>query len=407
MDRPFKILIADDSASVREAIRTFLFQSGNYNLIQVTNGREACTVTYRERPDLVLMDIDMPVMNGIEAIKKIKNNNLIKHIPIIVISTSRKFQEAFIAGATDFLIKPVQEYELLIRVHLNLKLAAKEYEVRRQYEYLKTQKQEAINQFGEVLREKNHLTDDLHYARFIQKAILPPEEVISQMVHDYFIFSQPKSIVSGDFYWVTKKDGKAIIAVADCTGHGMSGALMTMAGAVFLNEIVASHANLHASQILDNLRTKVIQLLNQKGDIGEASNGMDIALCVYDHVNGILEFAGANNPAYLVRPGNTLEVIKEDRMPIGFYFDNEQPFTNHTIQVSKGDMVYLFTDGYPDQIGGPLEKKFRYKQFQELLTTAAALQSMQEQHELIKNTMDDWMYGLEQVDDMLILGIQF
>jgi phosphoserine phosphatase RsbU/P len=408
MSKLYKILIADDSAAVRNSVQHILLENTehNYLVLMAGNGREACTVAYHERPDLILIDIEMPIMNGIEAIRKIKSNNLINHIPIIVMSSTRQFQEAFSAGADDFLLIPFNTYELLMRIHLNLKLAEKGYEVNRQHELLRTQKQEAINQRDIIISQKTELMDDLRYARFIQYAILPSAAVLQDMFEDHFIYNQPKNIVSGDFYWVTRKEDTTIVAVGDCTGHGMSGALMTMAGAAFLNEIVIGSSLLSADQILNDLRKKVIQLLNQKGDIGEASNGMDIALCIYNERNYTLQFAGANNMLYLMRKAASLEIIKGDRMPIGFYFNNEQSFSKHEIQVSKGDMIYLFSDGYPDQFGGPQGKKFRYNQFRELIEKTASLPSMWEQLEMVKNTMDIWIDGYEQIDDMLILGIR-
>jgi serine phosphatase RsbU (regulator of sigma subunit) len=404
----YKILVADDAISVCDSVKTILTESSEqkYLVFSALNGREACTMAYHERPDLILMDVEMPVMNGIDAIKKIKGNNLIKHIPIVVMSSKREVHEAFSAGADDFLLKPFSQYELLLRVQLDIKLAAKSSEIKKQHDLLKGQKQEAIDQRDTISKQKADLIDDLYYARFVQNAILPSEEMFNSLFKAHFILNQPKSVVSGDFYWGIRKNEKIIFAVGDCTGHGMSGALMTMAAAAFLNEIVTGLPQLSADQILNDLRKKVIQLLNQKGNMGEASNGMDIVLCMYDEKNSSIEFAGANNPLYIVRKGE-LEVIKGDRMPIGFYFNDELPFTSTKIQIAKGDTIYLFTDGYADQFGGPREKKFRYSQFQELLTEAADLQSMEEQYELIKNTMDEWIDGYEQVDDMLILGIRF
>jgi serine phosphatase RsbU (regulator of sigma subunit) len=187
----------------------------------------------------------------------------------------------------------------------------------------------------------------------------------------------------------------------------MSGALMTMVGVTFLNEIINSEENLDANEILNGLREKVIQLLNQKGDIGEASNGMDITLCIYNEKLGTVQFAGANNSLYLVREGKKMEIFKGDRMPIGFFFEEEIPFTKQEFQISKDDTFYLFSDGYPDQFGGPFEKKFRYNQFRDLLLVASSYTSMDQQLDLIRNTIEDWMEGYEQIDDMLVMGFRF
>jgi len=409
MKKHFTILVTDDSISVRNTVHSMLNEDteNTYSVLMATNGREACTTAYHERPDLILLDIEMPVMNGIEAIKKIKENNLIKRIPIVLMSSTKQFQEAFLAGADDFLIKPFNTYELLLRIQLNLKLARKGIEIKKQHELLKIQKQEAINQRDIIYQQKNDLMDDLHYARYVQNAILPSAKDFNELIGNHFIYDRPKYIVSGDFYWVTQKEERTVIAVGDCTGHGMSGGLMTMAGAAFLNEIVNATHQLRTDQILNDLRRKVIQLLNQKGNIGEAANGMDISLCIYNKENQTIQFSGANNPLYLVRKNEPLEIFKGDRMPIGFFFEHEQPFTEKEIKVSKGDSIFMFTDGYPDQFGGSFEKKFRYNQFRDLLEKAASCPTMEEQLELIQKTMNEWIEGYEQLDDMLILGIRF
>jgi len=405
----FKILISDDSLSFRALVEKMLSEdsNNNYQVSFASNGREACTMAYHLRPDLILIDIDMPVMNGIEAIKKIKENNLIKRTPIIGMSSSKQFQEAVAAGANDFLMKPFDRYELIMRILLNLRLAKIGDGFKKQHELLKAQRQEAINQRDIILRQQKNLTDDLNYAGFVQNAILPSARDINMILKDHFIYNLPKYKVSGDFYWTARKNGLSMVAVGDCTGHGMSGALMTMAGVAFLNEIINSNDHFSADQILNDLRVKVIHLMNQRGEIGELSNGMDIAICVYDEATHAVQFAGANNPLYFVHKGGHFEEIKGDRMPIGFFFERDQPFTRKDFHISDGDTIYLFTDGYPDQFGGPFEKKFRYNQFRELIQQAAFYTSMEQQLELIKGTMDNWIEGYEQIDDMLVMGIRF
>ncbi|HEX3007993.1 MAG TPA: SpoIIE family protein phosphatase, partial [Bacteroidales bacterium] len=379
----------------------------DYSVVNASNGLEACQAVLKEIPDLILIDIEMPVMNGIEAIGQIKHDDRYKHIPIIVMSSTRQFQEAFIAGGDDFLLKPFNAYELLMRIQLNLKLAEKGKEIQKQHELLNLQKKEAIEQRDIIYKQKTDLMDDLYYARHVQNAISPSADDLNELFEDHFIYNRPKFIVSGDFHWVARKSNQTIIAVGDCTGHGVSGALMTIAGVAFLNEIVSENHVMSAEEMLNKLRDKVILFLKQKGDVGETSNGMDISLCIYDAAKGNLQFAGANGSLYLVKKGSNLEVIKGDRMPIGFFFDHYHSFTKSEIEIAKGDSIYLFTDGYPDQFGGPLGKKFRYQQFREMFEKASALPSMGEQHELVKDTMDQWIGDHEQIDDMLIVGIRF
>lgn len=409
MGSQYKILIADDSHTFRDLVEDMLKEDleNSYEVITAGNGRDACTIAFHEMPDIILIDIQMPILNGIGAIKLIKSNKKLKRIPIIVVSATMLFQDAFAAGVDDFLIKPFNAYELLLRIQLNLKLALKNSEIKKQNDLLTSQWQEAINQRDIIIKQKGDLMDDLHYARYVQNAILTSANDFNRIFPDHFIYNLPKYIVSGDFYWVTQKNNLSIAAVGDCTGHGMSGALMTMSGVAFLNEIINTIHELNADQILNELRKKVIHLLNQKGDIGEASNGMDIAICIYNEENQILQFAGANNPLYIVRKDGPLEILKGDRLPIGYFFAYDRPFTKQEIHVGKGDNIYMFTDGYADQFGGPFGKKFRYAQFRELIEKTALIATMGEQQELIKSTMDSWIHGYEQIDDMLIMGIRF
>ncbi|RPH32684.1 MAG: response regulator [Bacteroidales bacterium] len=408
MSELVKILVADDSPSIQLSIQSMLMadQSNKYLIHNVNDGRQACIMALNERPDLILIDIEMPVMDGIDAIKKIKTHNLLKDIPIIVMSSSRKFQEAFIAGVDDFLIKPFNQYELLLRIQLNLKLANISAELKNQNELLVLQKQEVTQQKELIEKQQIDLLSGIRYASYIQKAILPEDVLIDELFSSNFILNKPRSIVSGDFYWVTQKNDLKFFAVGDCTGHGISGALMTMAGIAFLNEIVNDYNEYEADKILNELRLRVEKLLHQRGTAGEASNGMDIALCVYNSKKRIIQYAGANNPIYIIHADKSLDVFKADRMPVGIHFNHERPFTSKECIISQGDEVYLFSDGFPDQFGGSNGQKFRYDQFRELLIRCSS-SPMNEQLKILENTLDDWMIGFEQIDDILVMGIKF
>jgi phosphoserine phosphatase RsbU/P len=408
LDRVYKILICDDSPTIQLAIQEMLKSDSaeKYETILANNGREACILANRFRPDLILMDIEMPEMDGIEAIRKIKSFDKLQTIPIVVLSGSRSFQKAMKFGANDFLLKPVDQYELLLRIQLNIELALKTVEIKRQHDLLIEQKQEVINQRDTIMQHQRDLLDDLNYASYIQKAIFPDNVLFEELCSSYFIYNKPKNIVSGDFYWVSRKNDLFVFAVGDCTGHGISGALMTIAGNAFLNDIVNNYNQDEADKILNDLRIRVIKLLHQKGNIGEASNGMDIALCVYDKNTGTLKFSGANNPLYIIRSNNTFDIIKADKMPIGIHINYEKPFAVNELTIAKGDTIYMFSDGFADQFGGDDGVKFRYKQFQELLFNCSSM-PMIEQVQMIEYTMTKWMGSYEQVDDMLILGLKF
>jgi len=233
---------------------------------------------------------------------------------------------------------------------------------------------------------------------------LPHNEYIAQLFSDYFILNIPKNIVSGDFYWVGEKSGKKIVSVADCTGHGISGAFMTMAGTTFLTEIINKYDFENANEVLFLLRDKVMKLLKQKGLEGEAADGMDISLCIFEPDNVSMQYAGANNPIYIIN-NKKLNICNADRMPIGIHVNYNCPFTNMQIKVNKGDMIYLFSDGYADQFGGPKGKKFRYGKFQELLLSIHR-EPLNNQKDILYKTIIDWKGGEEQVDDILIMGIR-
>jgi serine phosphatase RsbU (regulator of sigma subunit) len=263
------------------------------------------------------------------------------------------------------------------------------------------------------------ITASITYAKYIQSSVLPKTDQLESFLGEYFILNKPKEIVSGDFYWVSKIDNKTIIAVADCTGHGVPGAFMSMLGITLLNEIVNKESNTNPAVILDRLRNEVTASLKQKGDRWEQKDGMDIALCTFDLENMKLQFAGAINPLYLIRTSakenvgitdtrinsdlNLIE-IKGDAMPIGIT-DEMNSFTCQEIDIQKGDSFYLFTDGFPDQFGGPNHKKFSHKQFRELLIRTKT-ESLPDQQLMLENVLHEWMGNTSQTDDILVIGFR-
>lgn len=258
----------------------------------------------------------------------------------------------------------------------------------------------------EVIEHKNKsITQSINYAKRIQMAILPSQDVIRQHLPESFIFYLPKDIVSGDFYWFSHKNGKSIIAAADCTGHGVPGAFMSMIASSLLSETVNEKGITQPASILDNLRKGVIKALAQSGNPEEAKEGLDIALCSFDSENGILEYAGAFNPMYFIRNGQLTE-IKADKQPIGIYPGKQNtPFSNHTLTIEPGDAVYIFTDGFADQFGGPEGKKFRYKPFQELLLSIGHEKMGAQQH-LLQQAFDAWRGEAKQIDDVMVIGLR-
>lgn len=394
----YTILVADDSKSYFDTIEEAFRQLGdNYRLIWAGTGKMACLLAEQHLPDLILMDVIMPEMNGVKAIQILKENPVTADIPVIMLSATESIKAAYETGAHDFISKPFHHYELLMRVRASLTLIDKIKEIKKQKEKLERDHQRISQQRKEII-------DDITYSKRIQKAILPTHELMKDIFPEHFILNIPRNIVSGDFHWAGQKSGKKIITVADCTGHGISGAFMTMAGIAYMNDIFNRYAIEEPAQFLCLLREEVMKLLHQKGIEGEASDGMDVALCIIDEEKKTFAYAGANNPVYRAN-GNGLEVFKADRMPIGIHVNFTTPFTNQTVPYQTGDMLYLFSDGFPDQFGGPDNKKFRYKQFQDLLLSIHH-SPVAEQNEILHRTFLNWKGDEEQVDDILIVGIR-
>lgn len=257
----------------------------------------------------------------------------------------------------------------------------------------------------EIVEQKNKdITDSINYAKNIQEALLPTRAEIAKYFPESFLLYKPRDIVSGDFYWISNRENKTYLAIADCTGHGVPGAFMSMLGIAFLDEVIGIHPNISSNELLNQLRENVILSLRQTGQDGQSKDGMDICLIVVDWEKKELEFSGANNPLYFIR-NNFLTEYKGDKMPIGVHI-NKQPFSCERIQFSAGDSVYMFSDGYADQFGGPHGKKFKYKSLKELLIKITS-QPMKEQGRILDKTIIEWCGDNPQLDDIIVAGIHF
>jgi serine phosphatase RsbU (regulator of sigma subunit) len=266
-----------------------------------------------------------------------------------------------------------------------------------------------------IIEEKNKdITDSINYARRIQDAILPPPGLMKLRFSDAFVFYRPRDIVSGDFWWSTEKNGKFVVACADCTGHGVPGGFMSVMSAAFLSEIVNEKGITEPDMILSHLRRKVISALNKSPENNSAEetedskdeivkDGMDIVVCTFSDDNEF-HFACANNPLWIVSD-NKVTVFPPDKYPVGVYHGDIKPFTLQSARIKKGDMIYIFSDGFADQFGGEHGKKFKYKPFQDLLISISSLPG-KEQHAKMDATFDEWRGNLEQVDDVLVIGIR-
>jgi serine phosphatase RsbU (regulator of sigma subunit) len=252
----------------------------------------------------------------------------------------------------------------------------------------------------ELAMKNKDILDSITYAKRIQLSILPPDIPFDNV----FILFKPKDIVSGDFYWITSAGGKEFLAAVDCTGHGVPGAFMSFIGYTSLNKIVIEQGIYQPATILNRLNEEVAHTLHQKGE-DIVNDGMDIALIAYDPATNQLDYAGAFNPLVLIRKGEILET-KADRFAIGRATGKDKQFTNHTVQLEKNDAVYLYSDGYGDQFGGPEGKKFKTSNLKELFVSIQD-KSMDKQREVLDSTIEKWRQGHEQIDDILVMGRKF
>ena len=278
----------------------------------------------------------------------------------------------------------------VLKQKINLTLAANNTEIKHQKELLESKNKE--------------ITDSINYAKRIQQSILTSDNYFKKHTTDYFILFKPKDIVSGDFYWALNHENKFILMTADCTGHGVPGAMMSMMGINFLNEIVTDKKMSSPANILNQLRSDIIKALNQEGSLVETKDGLDCSLCSFDFAEMKLIYTNANNKLYILRD-NELIISESNKMPIGAGHNSEELFQEWQIDLQKNDIIITLTDGYADQFGGPKGKKYKYFQLEKLLLSSAHLPLSE-----IKNKLNDslisWKGNLEQVDDICIVAIK-
>jgi serine phosphatase RsbU (regulator of sigma subunit) len=302
------------------------------------------------------------------------------------------------------------------------------------------QKMELAAQRDKISRQKKNVTDSILYAQRIQLAILPTDQYINELVPDNLIIYMPRDIVSGDFYFIRQKFGKVYLAVADSTGHGVPGALMSMLGYAFLNEIINNvEVETNPAEILDRLRLQLVNALKQKGEVGETHNGMDISVLVINTHTQTYQFAGANNPLYVIKPtpekiedhdlflsqifttplipektrltftdnnSHLLVEVKGDKMPIGPQGKEDHPFLFCEAKIEAGDTLFLITDGFASQFGGPNGRKYQSKKLRKFLVSIQN-ETMERQKEIILENFRSWRGRNSQVDDITLLGLRF
>ena len=329
-----------------------------------------------------------------------------------------------IALALTLLLAAVIFYYYKEKKKTNQVLTIQKNEIENQNKVIENQRDIATRQRDQIADQQKLITDSIRYASRIQSAVFPRENVIGRLLKEHFVFYKPKNIVSGDFYWVSElHDGRLVVATADCTGHGVPGAFMSMLSITLLKELTAAAHNVAAGDILFKLRSLIIASLNQTGNEGDSVDGLDLSLAIIDKKTSTLEYAGAFMPIMICRKKSSeskpleffddrvesdsfdLFEIKADKMPIGYYVIGEKPFTTHRVTLIDTDTIYMMTDGYCDQFGGEKNYKFLLANFKKLLINLQHM-TLAEQKKVLSQTLDTYMGNQKQVDDILVLGFK-
>ena len=382
----------------------------DYYIYTATSGREGMEIMERKTIQLVITDQRLPDMTGIELLE-----NILTGYPdcMRMIMTGTTDKDAIIQAFNKgniyrYVAKPWSSEDLKMSIDSAMEVYNLKIQNRNLINYLEDAKknleQKVIERTRQIEEQRVKITDSIRYASRIQRALMVPSDELNQIMPSHFVLNKPKDIVSGDFYWVSKEGDRLIIAVADCTGHGVPGAFMSILGINLLHEIVNTHAHPTASDILNDLREHTIKALGQTGQRDEAKEGMEVALCMVDFKQQHIQFSGAFRPMYLIRDGE-LHVISGDRMPIGIYGEDRKSFSNKKVPFKENDMIYLFTDGYVDQIGGLERKTFRTVRLKSLLKEIS-MKPLPEQQSILREEHEIWRAGQEQIDDILILGVK-
>ncbi|MCC5946543.1 MAG: response regulator [Bernardetiaceae bacterium] len=418
------MMVVDDEPDIQLLMKQKFrreIRNNDYKFIFASNGVEAIEkLKAHPEVDVILCDVNMPEMDGITLLSKTRDiSPTVQTIIVSAYGDMRNIRRAMNNGAFDFVTKPINFNDLgatiskTIRHVKRLKetLTEKEqlYQQLEKYSKNLEQKVEArtaeIRRQKEVIEAKNQsITESINYAKRIQEATLPRLGEIKTAIPNSFVFYRPRDIVSGDFYWFSETNEKIVITAADCTGHGVPGAFMSLIGNDLLNEIVNARAIYEPDDILRELHKGVQRALRQKEN--NSRDGMDIALCVVDKDLKKVHFAGAKNSLVYFKDGK-MNVIKGEKHGIGgAQFDADRVFRKHVVSLEEGPlMIYIYSDGYQDQFGGEKGSKYMSKNFKQLLTDIHEA-PLDEQAEKLEQEWLKWRGSYPQVDDILIVGMR-
>ena len=399
------ILSVDDSPINNKLIEAYFRR--DYIVISKESGQQALTWLEDNIPDVILLDIMMPIMDGIEVLERIQANERLKDIPVIMVTAKTEMESiktTLSLGAQDYVKKPIDFTELQTKVLIAFQINEQRQEITKYKSYY-----------------------DIHqgmiHAQRIQRSILPDAENFRRLFSKSFIINLPKHIISGDFYWIQQNYHKKSIALFDCTGHGVPAAMLTVMGQMELHTLSQNGNDIKTEQVFPLLSQKFSRVLNTSGDTYTQHDGMDGLFCSIYPQDNLLEFVGAKRSLVLIRKGadpllidsDSLEAkinneeyslfeVSGDRSSIGKESEFAE-FTAKKIQIRPGDRIFLYTDGITDQLGGDQQKRLKKKQFFEKLLEIQS-KSINLQKSDIFNWLENWKHNNEQTDDILVIGIE-
>lgn len=401
-----KVLIVDDNPVNVKVLSSTLAGLG-YDLLTVNTGERALNVAERTKPDIILLDVNMPGINGFETCRRLKQNPVTNHIPVIFLTALNEIEnkmEGFEAGGVDYVNKPFNNKEVCIRVENHLKISQLTQEVERRNVQL-SEAMEELSIIQEQLLDTNQmLIDSIQYSQRIQNALLPGKMNLKEIFPNSFLYFRPKDIVSGDFYYTYQSGNTKIIVVSDCTGHGVPGAFMSVLGINSLIHIIEEN-NIHSpAKILNSLDKEVIRSLNQQILTDRTiKDGMEVAVISINTDSRELTYSTAHRPIFKLS-GNELTVLKQNSTSIGFDIYRSKPsYEEVTISFREDDKFYLFTDGITDQFGGEIGRKYTPKRLREFLVSTSNL-SMEDQFYRFVNEFKSWQGSISSTDDVTLFG---
>lgn len=406
------VLIVDDEKNNIQVLGTLLRDAG-YSVLASTNGAGALRTAKEKLPDLILLDIMMPEMDGYEVAEDLKNNHKTEPIPIIFVSAKTELEDklkGFDIGAIDYITKPYEKDEVLVRVesHITLKkfteqivelntdLKSKNEDLEKANAQLKF-----LNEY--VSNQNQKIRESINYASQIIHALLPNEQRIQEILKEHFMIFRPKDMVGGDFFWMKQKGDFIYTAIADSTGHGVPGAFLSLLGSAYLNEILLYEENISTGKMIFELG-KIFRSSFDNIEVSKKNFDLELALCRISLSEKTMQYSGTNMPIYLLRE-NRLEVLSTNKNSLQYNIENQIQIEEHTIELETEDLIYITTDGIAEQLGGESKMKFLKRRFEEFLLMNHK-KSFSDQQKLLINYIEDWRSEHEQTDDICCIGFR-